>query len=82
MEPQIGRQVFKSAVNNDRYHYLMTSTPVLQWLLNITAVQMKIGSHERYREARVTHEAVKKEIEFRNYLLREELKLADQWEGS
>ena len=79
MEPKNGREAFKLAVNSDRYNYFEVSTPVLQWLLKVTSVQMKNCGRERYREARVTHEAVKKEIEFRNYILRVEMHLEEQW---
>lgn len=75
-----GREEFESMVKLERYKYFETTTPTLQWLLRITKFQMNTATRKHYREARISHMAVKSEIEFRNTILRDELKMVEQWE--
>jgi hypothetical protein len=77
-----GRKAFQAAVHTERYRYFETSSDVLQWLLKQTKWQMRVMPRNRYREARITHEAIKQELHFRNRILNIELKLAEKWDVS
>jgi hypothetical protein len=68
-------------INIERYKYNVTSTPTLQWLLKVTILQMNtVTNRALYHQARIVHEAVRREIVFRNEILAQELQIADQWE--
>jgi hypothetical protein len=68
-------------VNIERMKYSVTSTPTLLWLLRMTKLQMNMVTNRAlYHQARIVHEAVRQEVEFRNAILRDELQLAEQWE--
>jgi len=71
----------ETLVNIERYKYNVTSTPTLQWLLKVTILQMNtVTNRALYHQARIVHEAVRREIVFRNEILAQELQIADQWE--
>jgi hypothetical protein len=68
-------------VNIERMKYETTSTPTLLWLLRMTKLQMNtVTNRALYHQARIVHEAVRQEVEFRNAILRDELQLVEQWE--
>lgn len=71
----------ETLINIERMKYSVTSTPTLQWLLRMTKLQMNIVTNRAlYHQARLVHEAVRREVEFRNEVLKEELQIADQWD--
>lgn len=75
------RSAIETLVNIERMKYHVTSTPTLQWLLRLTKLQMNtVVNRALYHQARLVHEAVRREIEFRNEVIAQELQLADQWD--
>jgi hypothetical protein len=77
------KSTMECLINIERAKYNITSTPTLQWLLRLTKLQMNtVTNRALYHQARIVHEAVKREIVFRNSILKDELLLSEQWEVS
>jgi hypothetical protein len=73
----------ETLINIERMKYNGTSTPTRQWLLRLTKLQMNtVTNRALYHQARIVHEAVRREIVFRNSILKDELLLSEQWEVS
>jgi hypothetical protein len=71
----------EALINIERMKYNVTSTPTLQWLLRMTKLQMNtVTNRALYHQARIVHEAVRREVEFRNQVIKDELQLAEQWD--
>jgi len=80
MKPMTQQQ-FNTLVNVERPKYNLISTPTLQWLLRETRIQIStVTNRALSHQARIVFEAVKREIEFRNSIIKDELLLAEQWE--
>lgn len=82
MEP-MDRKEFESIVIRERMNYNTISTDTLQWLLKLTAQQIKTTPRNISRQARITNIAVKQELKFREDILVDELKIVttpDFWD--
>jgi len=64
------KSTMECLINIERAKYNITSTPTLQWLLRLTKLQMNtVSNRALYHQARIVHEAVRREIVFRNEVL-------------